>query len=123
MTDLASGPLPVDDGGHDAIKGFAYQFDKTLLEIFRSPRERLQIEGAQDLSGEHYHMQIKNRSGKFYLSVIGKAVRKMFAQFTINRSPSYILHCHFADQAPGTCRSHNAEELDNLLAGQFDKVD
>ena len=123
MTDLASGPLPVDDGGHDAIKGFAYQFDKTLLEIFRSPRERLQIEGAQDLSGEHYHMQIKNRSGKFYLSVIGKAVRKMFAQFTINRSPSYILHCHFADQAPGTCRSLNAEELDNLLAGQFDKVD
>jgi hypothetical protein len=63
LTDLARSPLPVDDGGHDAIKGFAYQFDKTLLEIIRSPRQRLQIEGAQDLSGEHYHMQIKNRSG------------------------------------------------------------
>ncbi|MFJ2107096.1 hypothetical protein ACIOHH_21190 [Streptomyces microflavus] len=113
----------MDDGGHDAIKGFAYQFDKTLLEIFRSPQQRLQIEGAQDLSGEHYHMQIKNRSGKFYLSSIGKAVRKMFSQFTISLSPSYILHCHFADQAPGTCRSLNADELDGLLAGQFDTVD
>ncbi|MET9112864.1 hypothetical protein ABZX38_01460 [Streptomyces longwoodensis] len=123
MTDLASSPLPVDDGGHDAIKGFAYQFDKTLLEIFWRPRQRLQIEGAQDLTSEHYHMQIKNRSGKFYLSSIGKAVRKMFSQFTINPFSSYILHCHFSDQAPGTSRSLNSNELDSLLAGQFDQVD
>lgn len=123
MTGPASSPLPVDDGGHDAIKGFAYQFDKTLLEIIRSPRQRLQIEGAQDLSGEHYHMQIKNRSGKFYLSSIGKAVRKMFSQFEISRHPSYILHCHFADQTPGTSRSLNADELDSLLADQFHTVD
>ncbi|MFE2042478.1 hypothetical protein ACFXAZ_16435 [Streptomyces sp. NPDC059477] len=123
MTDLASSPLPVDDGGHDAIKGFAYQFDKTLLEIFQSPRQRLQIEGAQDLSGEHYHMQIKNRSGKFYLSVIGKAVRKMFLQFMSSRSTSYILHCHFADQPPGTFRLLTADELDSLLADQFDQVE
>ncbi|MFE2334526.1 hypothetical protein [Streptomyces coelicoflavus] len=123
MTDLASGPLPVDDGGHDAIKGFAYQFDKTLIEIFQSPRQRLQIEGVQDLSGEHYHMQIKNRSGRFYLSVVGKAVRKMFLQFTSSRAASYILHCHFADQAPGTCRSLTIEELDGLLDDQFDRVE
>jgi hypothetical protein len=81
LTNLVGSPPPVDDGGHDAIKGFAYQFDKTLLEIFQSPKQRLEIEGAQDLSSEHCHMQIKNRSGKFYPSVIGKAVRKMFLQF------------------------------------------
>ncbi|MFD8296299.1 hypothetical protein ACFV13_08770 [Streptomyces bauhiniae] len=123
MTDLASSSLPVEDGGHDAIKGFAYQFDKTLLEIFQSPRQRLQIEGAQDLSGEHYHMQIKNRSGKFYLSAIGKAVRKMFLQFISSGPTSYILHCHFPDQAPGTLRSLTSDELNSLLAGRFDQVE
>lgn len=116
-------PPPADDGGHDAIKGFAYQFDKTLLEIFQNPRQRLEIEGAQDLSGEHYHMQIKNRSGKFYLSVIAKAVRRMFLQFMSNRDSSYILHCHFVDQPPGTSRLLTPDELNSLLSGQFDEID
>ncbi|MBZ6255190.1 hypothetical protein KVH22_06375 [Streptomyces olivaceus] len=123
MTDLAGSPPPVDDGGHDAIKGFAYQFDKTLLEIFQSPRQRLEIEGAQDLSGEHYHMQIKNRSGKFYPSVIAKAVRRMFLQFMSNRDAAYILHCHFADQPPGTSRLLTLDELNGLFSGQFSEVE
>lgn len=123
MTDLVSDLPPADDGGHDAIKGFAYQFDKSLLEIFRSPGQRLEIEGAQDLSGEHYHMQIKNRSGKFYPSVIGKAVRKMFSQFMVSGSSSYILHCHFSDQVPGTVRTLSATELESLLGGEFAEIE
>src|SRR5690349_10334497 len=87
---------PDDDGGYDAIKGFAYQFDATLLEVFGSPRSTFEVEGAQDLSGENYYIQIKNRSGKFYLSVIAKAVRLMFRQFLSGgASVAYILHCHF----------------------------
>jgi hypothetical protein len=123
LTNLVGSPPPADDGGHDAIKGFAYQFDKTLLEIFQNPRQRLEIEGAQDLSSEHYHMQIKNRSGKFYPSVIRKAVRRMFLQFMSNRDSSYILHCHFADQLPGTSRLLTPDELNGLLSGQFNEVD
>ncbi|MET7583525.1 hypothetical protein [Streptomyces microflavus] len=123
MNNLVGVSPLADDGGHDAIKGFAYQFDKTLLDIFQSPGQRFEVEGAQDLSSERYYMQIKNRTGKFYLSVLRKAVRKMFAQFLTSQDAAFILHCHFADQAPGTTRLLTPDELNVLLSGQFDEVE
>ncbi|WP_369186403.1 hypothetical protein [Streptomyces sp. R08] len=120
MTDPTWKQPPDEDGGFDAIKGFAYQFDATLLEVFENPRSAFEVEGVQDLSGENYHIQIKNRSGNFYLSTIAKAVRLMFRQFLVSDSSvSFILHCHFPDQAPGTVRQLTSEEFNKLLTGDL----
>ncbi|MEV7860968.1 hypothetical protein AB0O86_19575 [Streptomyces hirsutus] len=124
MTDPTWKQPPDEDGGYDAIKGFAYQFDATLLEVFENPRSNFEVEGVQDLSGENYHIQIKSRSGNFYLSVIAKAVRLMFKQFLMSDdSVSFILHCHFPDQTPGTVRQLTLEEFDKLLTDDLSTVD
>ncbi|MFJ8949169.1 hypothetical protein ACIRO1_03620 [Streptomyces sp. NPDC102381] len=124
MTDSSWKQPPDDDGGYNAIKGFAYQFDATLLEVFGSPRSTFELEGSQDLSGENYHIQIKNRSGNFYLSSITKAVSLMFRQFlTGDGSAAFVLHCHFPDQTPGTVRQIASDELDKILTEDLRAAD
>ena len=36
-----------DDGGYHAIRGFAFQFDATILEVFAAPGAVVEIEGTQ----------------------------------------------------------------------------
>ncbi|WP_447038393.1 hypothetical protein [Streptomyces sp. DSM 118878] len=124
MTDPTWKQPPDEDGGCDAIKGFAYQFDATLLEVFENPRSSFEVEGVQDLSGENYHIQIKNRSGNFYLSVIARAVRLMFKQYLLSdENVSFILHCHFPDQVPGAVRQLAPDEFEKLLTDDLAAVD
>ncbi|MFJ8093129.1 hypothetical protein [Streptomyces griseofuscus] len=104
------------DGGYHAIKGFAYQFDASLLRIFENPYATAELEGKQDLSVENYHIQVKHRSEKFSVSAITSAVQLMFRQFQHDSSSQFILHCHFSDQPPGFERELHPDELDKILA-------
>ncbi|WP_405772970.1 hypothetical protein [Streptomyces sp. NBC_01538] len=104
------------DGGYHAIKGFAYQFDASLLRIFDNPSTMVELEGKQDLSVDNYHIQVKHRSGKFSISVIARPIRQMLRQFQRDSSAQYILHCHFSDQEPGLERELTQEELDKALS-------
>ncbi|WP_143712532.1 hypothetical protein [Streptomyces hygroscopicus] len=104
------------DGGHHAIKGFAYQFDASLLETFRHPRSVVQVEGKQDLSIDEYHMQIKNRSSKFALSELSTAIHLMVHQFMEDPKSRFRLHCHFSDRAPGEIFALSIDDLDSTLA-------
>ncbi|WP_329149491.1 hypothetical protein OIU91_23235 [Streptomyces sp. NBC_01456] len=103
------------DGGYHAIKGFAYQFDASLLRIFDNPGAMAELEGKQDLTVENYHIQVKHRSEKFSVSAITSAVHLMFRQFHRDSSLQFILHCHFTDQLPGLERELTQEELDRIL--------
>ena len=44
----------IDEGGYYAIKGFLYQFDKTLIEVITNPQTSVAFENRQDIDYEDY---------------------------------------------------------------------
>ena len=50
-----------DDGGHYAIKGFMYQFDKTLLEALAHRHTTIRFENQQDIDYEDFVLQVKHK--------------------------------------------------------------
>ncbi|MER7872181.1 hypothetical protein ABTY63_01230 [Streptomyces solisilvae] len=120
------------DGGYNALKGFAFQFDASLLKIYKEPNREFQIEGEQDLSVEDSYIQVKHRSHKFSNAAIADAVRQMIEQFSIDRDKRFLLYCHFKDRVPGseltldvrdlkTISDKGSEEFSDGLLEEFSK--
>jgi hypothetical protein len=103
------------DGGCHAIRGFAFQFDATILEVLAKPEAVVGIEGDQDINIENFHIQVKVRSQPFSHSKIARAVKQLIAQFAQNTDRRYRLYCYFVNQAPGTVVQLEMEQLDEIL--------
>lgn len=54
------------EGGYYAIKGFLYQFDKTIIEVLRKPTTKVAFETVQDINYEDYVLQIKHKETQTY---------------------------------------------------------
>lgn len=106
------------DGGYHAIRGFAFQFDATILEVLADPDVSVGLEGDQDIDIENFHIQIKLRSQTFTYSKVGKAIKQLIAQFSKNTNHHYRLYCHFIDQEPGSVARLEVEKLDELLGDE-----
>ncbi|WP_146064935.1 hypothetical protein [Streptomyces sp. SM1] len=106
------------DGGHHAIKGFAFQFDASLLQVLTNPGVAVEIEGAQDIGVRTFHIQVKHRSTSYSLSRIAPAVRQMMSQFATDSTLRFALYGHFPDRIPGETLRINREELETAL-GKF----
>lgn len=104
-----------DDGGYHAIRGFAFQFDVTILEILADPDAIIEVEGQQDIGIENFHIQVKLRSQSYSRSKVAPAVKQMLLQFSENTDRRYRLYCHFVDQEPGTVLQFEVDELDLIL--------
>lgn len=104
-----------DDGGCHAIRGFAFQFDATILEVMADPKAVVQIEGMQDIGIDNFHIQVKLRSQSFSLSKIATAVRQLLLQFSENTDCRYRLYCHFVDREPETVLQLEVAQLDVIL--------
>ena len=104
-----------DDGGYHAIRGFAFQFDATILEILADPGSTIEVEGAQDIGIEDFHIQVKLRSQNFSFSRVAKAIKQLIAQFSGNTDRRYRLYCYFPDREPGTVLELETEQLDEIL--------
>lgn len=109
-----------DDGGYHAIRGFAFQFDATILEVLAAPGAVIEVEGMQDIGIEDFHIQVKLRSQAFSLSKIAKAVQQLLFQFSENTDRRYRLYCHFVDKEPGTTLQLEVEQLDQILGESVD---
>jgi hypothetical protein len=110
-----SRPVQNSDGGHHAIRGFAFQFDATMLEAWADPETVIGIEGDQDIDVEDFYIQVKLRSQTFSLSRITKAVKQLIDQFSGNTDRRYRLYCYFKDQEPGMVLQFDDEQLDHVL--------
>lgn len=87
------------DGGYYAIKGFVFQFDKSLLEILRTNAE-VEIEHIQDLSYKNYYIQIKHKETQTYSSSkISKAVAGLLNESEASPDKKFILYAYFKDKA------------------------
>lgn len=112
----------MEDGGYYALKGFDFQIDKTIIEIFSASRdtEEIAIERIQDLNSDAFVTQVKYKEKQTYApSKIRDPVVQLMQESeldTTNRT--YILYCHFSDQAEDT-REFDVAGLDNILEIQL----
>lgn len=116
-TALGGKKLP-PDGGHHAIKGFAFQFDASLLQILANPGVAVEIEGAQDIGVRAFHIQVKHRSVPYSLSRIAPAVQQMMRLFAADNTARFALYGHFPDRTTGETLRITREELQSAL-GKF----
>lgn len=90
----------ITDGGYYAIKGFAYQIDKTILELLNTTNEneKIYIEQIQDISLNDYVIQVKYKeTAKLVSSQINKPISQLIEEYKKNNQRKYILFVYFAD--------------------------
>ncbi len=108
------------DGGYYAIKGFAYQIDKAILELLDTKKSEAEIfiENIQDIDSESFVMQIKYKeTQKFSNSKIKEPVIQLIDEFLNNKNESkkYYLYCFFKDRNATDTGSLSLEELNKIL--------
>ncbi|TLF44151.1 MULTISPECIES: hypothetical protein [Flavobacteriaceae] len=105
------------DGGYYAIKGFEFQFDKTLIEALDSADENdvLCLEQIQDINNSDFVMQVKYKeASKLTPSVIRAPIIQLIEEFQNDRSKRYILYCYFSD-TNGHSENVDLTFLNNIL--------
>ena len=86
------------DGGYYAIKGFTYQFDKSLLEILRDTDGSVEIENVQDIRTDSYYIQVKHKEKQEYAdSKIRSAIIQLI-ECSIRENKATKLYCYFVDK-------------------------
>ena len=104
------------DGGYYAIKGFLYQFDKTILEILNNPNEQVFVEHIQDINYGDYIIQVKHKETANYTdSKIKAPLIQLLEIYKNDNSKKICLYCYFKDKLPEQYRISNVEELDTIL--------
>jgi hypothetical protein len=108
------------DGGYYAIKGFAYQIHKAILELLDTEKSEAEIfiENIQDIDSESFVMQIKYKeTQKFSNSKIKEPVIQLIDEFLNNKNKSkkYYLYCFFKDRDATNTGSLSLEKLNKIL--------
>jgi len=88
-----------EDGGYIAIRGFAYQFDKALLDMFQKPEKGYQIENLQDHNYDDYAIQVKYYGRKYKPSERKQKIKGVMINFlndlSENPGRNYCLYSYF----------------------------
>jgi len=91
----------IDEGGYYAIKGFLYQFDKTLIEVITNPQTRGAFENRQYIDYEDNVLQVKHKETQDYTpSKIRKPVEKLLDSFSRDSTKKFCLYRYFRDRKP-----------------------
>lgn len=90
-----------NDGGYFAIKGFLYQFDKTLIEVLTNKDRTISFENQQDIDYDGFVLQVKHKETQEYApNKIRKAVGGLIELFSDDTSQRFCLYCYFKDTSP-----------------------
>jgi len=107
-----------NDGGYYAIKGFLYQFDKTLIEILNNPQSTIMVEHREDIDLQNFVIQVKHKETQEYKYYkIRKPVTQLLELFKKDQSQSFCLYCYFKDREPHKWNP-TPDELDRILGNQ-----
>jgi hypothetical protein len=107
-----------EEGGYYALKGFMYQFDKTLIEVLNNPDETVSFESREDIEYEDFVLQVKHKETQEYTpSKIRKAVESLMEFFSGDDSKQLFLYCHFKDKTPQDLRL-TLDELDTVISAE-----
>jgi len=114
------------NGGYYAIKGFTYQFDKSLLEILNNQTQDVKLEQIQDIGLKDYYIQVKYKETQNYAdSKIKPAVLQLLKCFLEDKNKKFKLYCYFKDKS-SQITTLTESQLDQLLSsdsGQYTQND
>lgn len=103
------------DGAYYAIKGYVYQYDKTILEVLNNPDTDISFEVSQDINYKNYVLQVKHKEKKDYTSSkIKPAVIQLLKLFKQNPSHKFCLYCYFKNKSPQKWQL-SLEDLNEIL--------
>lgn len=92
------------DGGYYAIKGFSFQFDRTILELLDSVDDQnfVFIENIQDINTDNFVMQVKYKESQSYADLkIREPVLQLLEEYQKDNNQKFVLYCHFKDKETG----------------------
>lgn len=103
------------DGGYYALKGFCFQYDKTLINVFNKANEKeIFIEQTEDFSTTEEIYQIKyHESTDYSNSKIKKPVCKLIEIFKMDKR-KVILFAHFRNKSAAVFKP-NLSELKGII--------
>lgn len=106
-----------DDGGYYAIKGFLYQFDKTMIELLNNHEDTIiYIEKIQDINYEDYIIQVKHKeTAKFSNSKVREPIIQLLDLYSKDNSKKFCLYGYFEDRTPEVITFTKVEQLNEIL--------
>lgn len=111
------------DGGYYAIKGFLFQFDKTIIDILTNPSKQIHFEQIQDINTEEYVIQVKHKETQaFQNHKIRDPIIQLINEFANDQSRRYCLYCYFSDMPPQKWYL-NIDELNKILGSKANSFD
>ena len=107
------------DGAYLALKGYCYQFDKTIFEIYNNPDKEINIEQVQDLGFDNYVIQVKHHNTEYAESqqkaLIKKPVIQLLKEFIKDHTKQYVLYIYFKGHLPKE-DTLTYEDLEKILS-------
>lgn len=118
----------IRDGGYYAIKGFAYQIDKAIIELLslKDENKSINIEQIQDINTDDYVIQVKYKEkSKLTPSVINTPIIQLIEEFRKDSSKTYILYAYFDDLNGFESNKGKItqEKFDELLGNKKNDID
>ncbi len=106
------------DGAYIALRGYKFQFDRSILEIFNNPTELVEIEQLQDYGFDDYLVQVKYHNTDYTPAqqkqkIINPLVQ-LFDQFLKNKTKKFILFIYLKGIPPSK-KTLSVAELDAIL--------
>lgn len=107
-----------EDGGFIAIRGFAFQFDKAILEILKNPTTKYQVENLQDYNFNDYAVQVKYYPAEYTASKRKAQLKgfiiKLLNKFRNDNSIKYCIYAYYKEMTEETVRLSMSELDDHL---------
>lgn len=106
------------DGAYISLRGYKFQFDKTILEIFDNSTKTIEIEQLQDYGFDDYLVQVKYHNTIYTASQQKQKIKKplilLIEQFLKNRTKKFILFIYLKGTSPSK-NILSISELDSIL--------
>lgn len=106
------------DGAYIALRGYKFQFDRTILEIFNNSTKTIEIEQLQDYGFDDYLVQVKYHNTDYtpaqQKQKIKKPLVQLFEQFLKNKTKTFILFIYLKGISPSK-KTLSVAELDVIL--------
>ncbi len=106
------------DGAYIALRGYKFQFDRSILEVFNNPTKTIEIEQLQDYGFDDYLVQVKYHNTAYTAAQQKQKIKKplvqLFEQYLKNKAKKYILFIYLKGIPPSQ-KTLSATELDAIL--------
>lgn len=111
----------MSDGGYYAIKGFEFQIDKTILELFKADDATpICLEQIQDINTNDFVMQVKYKETQKYTPAkIKEPVIQLINEYQAFPTKKYYLYCYFNNVEEGK-KIFTSNEFDRILGNKKD---